>query len=78
MISIKNIGYNNGDKWPPWGTPEVTGKVSEKKLLIFTRRDLSTKDKLNQDNEGSFMPNKFNFLIMTEWFTESNVLLKFV
>lgn len=34
-----------------WRTPEVTGKVSKKKLLIFARTDLSTKNELDQDNE---------------------------
>lgn len=36
---------------PLWGILEATGKVSEKKLLIFFRRDLSTKNELYQDNK---------------------------
>jgi len=67
-----------GERWPPWGTPEVAIKGSDLTPNNFTHWGLFVKKDSNQDRRGSPKPEDRSMWRRTIWLTASNALEKSV
>lgn len=63
---------NNGERWSPSGTSDVTGKGSDEKFAILIIWNLFDKKEYIQDNIGFTKPYNYNLKIKSEWSTQSN------
>jgi len=69
---------SKGERWPPWGTPEVAIKGSDLKSNSLSHWDLCVKKDSNHDRRGSPIPEDRSMWRRTLWLTESNALEKSV
>jgi len=61
-MSLINKLKRRGERWSPWGTPEMTDIGSEIKCLYLTNCNLLIKNESNQERSRS--ANSFYFLIL--------------